>query len=130
MGESSKHIQLVELLVEKISSIEDIDDVLLLADLPDRRKDSPPTINGYKADVYYDFNGVFIIGEAKTKDDLLSKHTEKQLETYVNMCANFNGKSSLYVAVPWTENATAKNLLKKIIKKLGVSITFFIIDEL
>ncbi len=130
MGESSRHVDLIKLMKDRICANEDVDAVLILVDEPDDRKNCPPTLNGFKPDLYYDFNNLLIIGEAKTKDDLLNEHTREQLETYVKLCANYNGVSRLYLAVPWMESVKANNLIKKIAKKLGVSVTCCVVDEL
>ena len=130
MGESAKHVDLINLMKDIICSKENIDAALMLSDDPSDRKNGPPTINGFKPDIYYDFNQLLIIGEAKTKDDLLNDHTKKQLEAYIKLCANYNGKSRLYLAVPWMESVLANNLIKKISKNIGVSVTYFVVDEL
>lgn len=130
MGESAKHVDLINLMKDKICFNEDVDAALILLDLPSDRKNGPPTINGFKPDLYYDFNQLLIIGEAKTKDDLLNEHTKSQIETYIKLCANYVGQSRLYLAVPWMESVLANSLIKKISKELGVSITYFVVDEL
>lgn len=130
MGESAKHVDLINLMKNRICSNEDVDAALILVDDPTDRKNGPPTINGYKPDLYYDFNDLLVIGEAKTKDDLLNEHTKSQIETYIKLCANYTGNSRLYLAVPWMESVLANNLIKKISKKLGVSVTYFVVDEL
>lgn len=130
MGESAKHVDLINLMKDKICFNEDVDAALMLIDDPSDRKNGPPTINGFKPDLYYDFNQLLIIGEAKTKDDLLNEHTKSQIETYIKLCANYAGQSRLYLAVPWMESVLANGLIKKISKKLGVSIDYFVVDEL
>lgn len=130
MGESAKHVDLINLMKNRICSNEEVDAALILVDDPTDRKNVPPTINGYKPDLYYDFNDLLVIGEAKTKDDLLNEHTKSQIETYIKLCANYTGNSRLYLAVPWMESVLANNLIKKISKKLGVSVTYFVVDEL
>lgn len=130
MGETSKHIDFVYLLKKVVENDKRIDLGLVYIDTPESRNNCPPIINGYKPDLYYEFDDILIIGEAKTKNDLNNKHTKSQLETYISMCANFGGDSMLLVAVPWTENAFASNLVNNILKKIGVSINFKIIDEI
>lgn len=130
MGESLKHISLINIMKEYICSKENVDKALLFVDDPADRKNAPPTINGYRPDIYYDFNGLLIIGEAKTKDDLLNNHTKGQLENYLILCANYTGESRLYLSVPWTEAILAQNLVKKYSKILGVNVNFCIVDEL
>lgn len=76
MGESAKHVDLINLMKSIICSKEDVDTALVLVDDPSDRKNVPPTINGFKPDLYYDFNQLLVIGEAKTKDDLLNEHTK------------------------------------------------------
>lgn len=130
MAESAKHILLINLMKSIIIDKENIDSALIFVDDPIDRTNCPPIINGYRPDLYYDFNGRLIIGEAKTKNDLLNSHTNNQLETYIKLCSNFKGYSCFYLSVPWTESALAKNIIKKLIKKLGVSINYYVIDEL
>ena len=130
MGESTKHVELIKLMEELIIFNEKINPALLLLDEPSNRKNSPPTINGFKPDIYYDFDGVLVIGEAKTKDDIVNEHTRRQLETYIKLCSNFKGRSCLYIAVPWTESILVNNIVKNIMKKLKTFITYHVVDEL
>lgn len=130
MGETAKHINLVYLLEKNVIRDNDINSSLIFLDTPESRNDCPPIINGYKPDLYYQFENVMIIGEAKTKNDLDNIHTKKQIETYILMCSNFKGESIFYLAVPWMDRNFAINAIKKIMKSLGVSINFKVVDEM
>ena len=79
MGETSKHIDFVYLLKKVVENDKRIDHGLVYIDTPESRNNCPPIINGYKPDLYYEFDGILIIGEAKTKNDLNNKHTKSQL---------------------------------------------------
>lgn len=130
MAESAKHIDLINLMKSLVCKNENIDASFLLTDNPYDRKNCPPTLYGYKPDLYYDFRGLLIIGEAKTKDDLLTEHTKNQIGTYIRLCSKFKGESRLYLAVPWTENILATNIIKNISNNLGVMINYYVVDEL
>ena len=131
MGESAEHIKLVYLLEKNVlKDNKNINSSLIFIDTPESRNNCPPTINGYKPDLYYQFEKFLIIGEAKTRNDLDNIHTRKQIETYILMCSNFEGNSLFYLAVPWKDSNFAYNTVKKIMKDLGASIIFKVVDEI
>jgi hypothetical protein len=86
------------------------------------------TIEGYRPDIYYFFEDLLIIGEAKTADDVERQHSRAQYEAYMKECANFHGKAVLIIAVPWMEHAAANNIVRNLKKKIPGSYTIKILE--
>ena len=64
----------------------------------------------------YEYNGLMIIGEAKTSNDVLREHSLAQYSYYLKKCSLYYGKAEYVMAVPWMEKAAANNAIKKIKK--------------
>lgn len=129
MAETDKHMALVEKIKNIVLNRENIESAFLYVDTPNSLSNYPPNI-GVRPDLYYNFENQLIIGEAKTKNDIMNDHTKGQLETYIAACSNYKGDSCLYFGVPWTEHSLANNLIVSLMKKMGVKIKYYIIDEM
>lgn len=117
MSESRQHKKLVELIIEYVEDRVGQDDVCFIeSDIPDDRPLPSMTEEGVRPDVTYEYNGLMIIGEAKTKDDVLRPHSLEQYASYLKKCSRFHGKAEYVMAVPWMEYASANNIIKKIKK--------------
>ena len=55
-----------------------------------------------------------IIGEAKTSDDIMRKHSLCQYESYLRKCSLYTGNAEFVIAVPWIDQASANNILRKL----------------
>lgn len=129
MSESLQHQQLVKLILNEVLSIVGQKNKSLIAsDAIDGLALPPLTSDGFRPDVYYCFNNVLIIGEAKTSDDIERMHSRAQYESYIRKCSLFLGKATFIVAVPWTEHATANNIVKKIAKQYPGTYTIKVVD--
>lgn len=118
MSESAQHLQLVNLLIGKMKEMISKDHwCLICSDSLGTMCIPPQTQEGYRPDVYYCFEKLMIIGEAKTSDDVERMHSRAQYEAYIKKCSVHNGEAWLLLAVPWTERATALNILQKLKKK-------------
>jgi Superfamily II DNA/RNA helicases, SNF2 family len=86
MTESVEHKNLVDDLVDYVSHIfPEIDSGYYLID--NGSMDSPPKIgDGHRPDFYCEGCGYLLIGEAKTKNDIINDHTELQFESYLERC--------------------------------------------
>jgi hypothetical protein len=123
MGESAIHRSLVMALAGWIAATHlrgDINLVLIDGAISPLAK-RPPAVNGYVPDVVVPraFSGRFIIGEAKTRSDLESKHTVAQLEAFVCGCQRHEG-SLFLLAVPWDVTVLARHLVEAIVEKAGL----------
>ena len=118
MSESAQHLQLVNLIIDEVISIVgETNRCFIMSDAADGSALSPLTEEGYRPDVYYQYQDRLIIGEAKTSDDVARPHSKSQYESYLKKCSLFGGKVVFLVAVPWTEHATIHNILRKIRQK-------------
>lgn len=117
MSESRQHKKLVELIIEYVEGRVGQDYLCFIeSDIADDRPLPPMTEEGVRPDVTYEYNGLMIIGEAKTKDDVLRDHSLEQYASYLKKCSRFQGKAEYVMAVPWMEQASANNIIKKIKK--------------
>lgn len=122
MAESTQHIILVQKMYEWVcNNILNCDSGCVLVDLPEVCRDAKPpkVVNEFKPDLYAHEIGrdILIIGEAKTYDDLETRHSLFQYESYVMTCKLHSGKAYIIMAVPWQLEARAKNIIRRIIKK-------------
>ena len=118
MGESAQHLQLVNLIIDEVVSIVgETNRCFIMSDAADGYALSPLMEEGYRPDVYYQYQHSLIIGEAKTSDDVARVHSKLQYESYLKKCSLFRGKARFLAAVPWTEHATIHNILRNLQQK-------------
>lgn len=110
MPESNKHQELVRLIRKYVISLVHEDYVgLIEADLPEEKNRPSLITDDYIPDVYYLYNDLLIIGEAKTENDMSNRHCYNQFNSYFNECKNFIGDSILIITVPLMCVPKAKN---------------------
>lgn len=118
MSESDQHYKLVKMIIRDVSEIVGSDYCCFIeSDMADGRPLPQLTLEGFRPDVSYQYRDVMIIGEAKTSRDVERPHSIKQYESYIKRCFLFDGNATFIMAVPWTEYATACNIIQKIKKK-------------
>lgn len=94
MGESAQHLQLVNLIIDEVVSIVgETNRCFIMSDAADGYALSPLMEEGYRPDVYYQYQHSLIIGEAKTSDDVARVHSKLQYESYLKKCSLFRGKA-------------------------------------
>lgn len=118
MTESAQHMNLVKITLSKAKEIVPekywpfiaIDDACSM-NLPSQ------TSEGYRSDLFFRFDGLLVIGEAKTSNDVERPHSCNQYKSYMRKCEAFPGATYLIVAVPWPEKITVRNLLMRLKKQ-------------
>lgn len=129
MSESAQHLQLVNLIIDEVvSMVGETNRCFIMSDAADGYALSPLMEEGYRPDVYYYFQNILIIGEAKTSDDVARMHSRLQYESYLQKCSHFSGKAVFIAAVPWTEHAAIHNILRKLRQKYPGTYEVQIID--
>lgn len=129
MSESAEHLQLVNLIIDEVVSIVgETNKCFIMTDVADGYALSPLMEDGYRPDVYYQYQNKLIIGEAKTSKDITRIHSKLQYESYLKECFLFEGEAMFIVAVPWTEHATIHNILKKFRQKYSGTCEVRIVD--
>lgn len=128
MSESAQHSQLVQMIVDYAKQMVGSNSDLLLSDSSDCYGLPPLFREGFRPDVYYEFSGHLIIGEAKSSNDVEKEHSRLQYESYIKKCSLFDGKASLVVAVPWTEHITVSNILNCLKNKYPGDYQIIILD--
>lgn len=129
MGESAQHFQMVNLIIDEVVSVVgETNRCFIMSDAADGYALPPLTEEGYRPDVYYQYQNSLIIGEAKTSDDVARMHSKLQYESYLKKCSFFKGKAVFLAAVPWTEHAVIHNILRKLRQKYPGTYEVRIID--
>ncbi len=128
--ESQAHIDLVKRVFEYSKRIVPKNTTDLIQVDSDGKHCGFRTSNNYIPDIFYEFDGLMIIGEAKTLDDFERKHSFSQYEDYIETCKYYSGKSVLVIGVPWQLVVKAKNYFKLIKRRERVEIDVVIVNEL
>lgn len=133
MGETQLHLDLVRRLVEYAEwRLRGYVAVAVFADLPSTpRRDKPQRVGGFVPDVYAsDVPTTFsLVGEAKTIEDLETRHTILQLGAFFRHVTVCGG--ALAVAVPWTAITTARRVVHEVAVAEGcATVEYTIIDEM
>ena len=109
MSESLTHMNLVNLIYQKIIKLVPQNEIRLIEkDVPENREHSY-SVKGFIPDVYFWNEQLLIIGEAKTVKDFSTSHSRKQILAYLDECDIFDGISYFILAVPWQLRITAQN---------------------
>ena len=117
MGESGQHKKLIELIIEYVEERVGQQYICFIeSDIADARPIPSLTEEGFRPDVTYEYNGLMIIGEAKTCNDVLREHSLAQYASYLKKCSLYQGKAEYVMAVPWMEIAAVNNVIKKLKK--------------
>ena len=119
MGESLTHINLVNAIKEWISNHEEENNLCIYSDLPTSHYGGkPPSINGYYPDIYATVRGnkKIFIGEAKTANDIESRHSRQQFQAFLQYCIP-HSNSELIIAVPWDFVNCARGLIQSLIRR-------------
>ncbi len=93
-------------------------------------RDIPPIIYGYRPDLFYEFNSLLIIGEAKTENDFQTKHSLNQYKKYLKYCSKYLGESYLIICCPWRCTSTLKYIISNLNKEYKNVTNIIILDEL
>lgn len=118
MSESALHQQLVKLIITEVYNMVGSDHCCFISsDSVDGFSLPPLTEEGFRPDLFYQYEDRLIIGEAKTSDDIEKMHSRQQYESYIRKCSLFDGCALFIVAVPWFDHAAVHNILQKICSK-------------
>ncbi len=129
--ESKTHHNLVKIIYNYVSNYPKVKKELIQSDIFEISGNVIRMHEGYIPDVYYNFNNLIIIGEAKTEKDLETWHSTKQIESYINHLKRYESSeynTILIIAVPWQASITAYRILKRMIS--SDNITAIVINEL
>lgn len=102
-GESAQHVSLVERLIAAVEKRHNTPQgIVVFADHHKFGKNQPPTIGGYKPDLFaQDLPETFrVIGEAKTPNDFRDERSLRQIKAFLDHLALY-ANSTFYLAVPW-----------------------------
>ena len=115
MAESNLHISYVKKIMNYVKTIVPKSlQILIDADLPYSTYRTPKGVNGYEPDVFYSYNSLLIIGEAKTDFDVDRPHSLNQYASYFKEACNFDGIAILIFCVSWKMSATIKNIMRRL----------------
>jgi len=133
VAESLDHLRLVELVIEHIHRVyRPTHAVVVFHDLPGQLGgEKPPRIGGFVPDIYaVDAPpSIVIVGEAKTEGDLETDHSRRQIVAFLEHVSQ--QRCGVFIlAVPWQAFASAKNLVARLGRELGLhQVTAIVIDD-
>ena len=120
-GESEEHANMVAWLTHIVKEQHGAGgNLALYRDSQDAERERPLRINGYLPDLYAeDVPRTFvIIGEAKTRSDLLTTRSRQQIDSFVRYLALYE-TAFFYLAVPLLAKPPATTLLRELRSKHG-----------
>ena len=118
MSESIQHYELVQKLLSEIKKEIPEDKWILIQTDSFCSKSIPPKFgDGSRPDVYYEFENIMIVGEAKISKDVTSERSQRQYRSFLYSCSIYTGKAMLFLAVPFDEYVIASNAINKIKKE-------------
>jgi hypothetical protein len=117
MPESSRHADLVQEIIGFAErELGELADIAVREDaVRPLRGERPPRVGGFTPDVHATDVPTTrtLIGEAKTKADLETDHSRRQISAFLNYLAHTPG-SAFVLAVPFAAGATARRLLAEL----------------
>ena len=130
--ESKAHHTLVKYINKYVSNISGVVSSLIESDIFEISGNITRMSEGFIPDLYYNYDNLCIIGEAKTEEDLEREHSINQYKSYIShlekKCSN-GCKCLIVIAVPWGASITAYRIIKRIINdKKGIKLV--VINEL
>lgn len=128
MSESQKHMDLVMLAADYIiETVPESGKPFVEVDTPSSNQ--PYYVEAFRPDVYYEYNGQLIIGEAKTINDFERTHSRLQFKAYMEKCYEYSGSATLVVSVPWQLMNTARNYLRAYKKSHGDKVQMVVLTD-
>lgn len=114
MAESSHHQGLVSRAAKAVrAALRGHDHLSCFVDGSPAFDGLPPTIDGYRPDVYVTTNYIEVIGEAKPPWDVETKRSEHQLGAFLHHVEQEPSRH-MVLAVHWSSSATARSVLRNI----------------
>lgn len=133
MAESLDHIKYVRRIVSYMEvTFVSYQMGMMQADLAEYGKRTPQVIGGYYPDVYYRTTSCFIIGEAKTDNDIDNHHTNEQIESYIlELRTGLQNEKHLILSTSVYSFAMLKNMIARKKREENISdIKIHIIDNI
>lgn len=131
MAESAAHMEYVRNIVNYMEiKFQCSTNGILLTDLPETAERPDPVINGFIPDVLYMSKDYYIIGEAKTVNDVDNWHTKEQVRSYIEQLKTSHREKHLFLCTTWTSSRTFKNLIIRLRKEISTTdIIVHLMDE-
>lgn len=128
--ESQMHINLVKIAVDYIRKNKpEIKSDFIITD--SSGTNSSVRIGGnFIPDIYYSYQDILIIGEAKTTLDFHRQHSLDQYDAYIKECQLHQGEAILVIAIPWELMPTAKNMFRRRKEKEKLEMRIIIINDI
>ena len=114
--ESLKHHNLVKKMNEYIVNYENAEVSLVESDIFEVNGKVTRMPEGFVPDLYYKYNGLLIIGEAKTDSDFEREHSLQQYISYLKYLKKYSDeyRCIFIIAVPWETTKTACRIINKL----------------
>lgn len=130
MAESATHISYVKIAEQYVRGIIPNDaHCLIEADIADYPKRPTRTIGDFIPDLYFSYNGLLVIGEAKTENDIDRKHSKEQYQSYLFEATNFSGTAHIVIVTSIYSMATAVNYFRHLKQESGSNVVIHILNN-
>ena len=114
--ESLKHHNLVKEIYKYVISCKNVEKSLIESDIFEVSGNVTRMPEGFIPDLYYKYNNLLIIGEAKTDEDFQREHSMQQYISYLNCLKKYSSEYMciFIIAVPWQTTKTACRIINKL----------------
>ncbi len=130
MGESEYHIKLVKKMLNNLPDfITKETKAFISVDIPESKNKPKLIFSEYKPDIYLEHDGLLFIGEAKTRNDVFSKHSKAQYICCLDYC-NAHENAYFSVIVPWDFLRGIKNYFRTLKIKHNLKVNIIIYDDI
>lgn len=131
--ESNKHHSLVKKMYDYVINELDVEKLLVETDIFEVIGNVPRMLEGFVPDLYYNYNGNIIIGEAKTEPDIEREHSLQQYQSYSKYLKRYSEEGYrcvFIIAVPWDATITASRIIKKTFDYPNNNVEIMIFNEM
>lgn len=127
--ESSAHKDYVRNAMIYVERCFGIPREFIACDLDDSNQTPEIVINGYRPDIFVHTPSIVIIAEAKTDNDILNRHTDDQIESYIHQLLLYDQDRHLIMSSSMAAYPTIRNYIRRLRKRYNLSsITFHTVD--
>ena len=127
--ESHAHINLVKIAYNYLTNLVPDENIGLIQVDTSGNCSAVRVIGNFVPDLYYECDGLLVIGEAKTEADFDKKHSRAQFNAYIQQCKLHEGRAIFIISVPWQLLITAKNYFRLKRKQVDINFEIVVLDE-
>ena len=89
----------------------------------------PPLCSEHRPDLFFEYNSLLVVGEAKGKADFQRNRCIKQYHSFLRVCDEHGKNSHFILGIPWDEYRAAKNFLRQFRNSYSELINIIVVSE-